>query len=332
MTTPGDFSTYLEGLLHGTYDCVDRISLRGYYPMGQTSGGLLTWWNQLHPGVPLTAEPLRKMAGDFGRRVNAYARKKGIPIHYCQLGDKTKPARAEKLRPNDPNFPGVFVILVAKAPALVWQAKNNCQGKLVLRRPKSWPLVHHYHFHILDKEWGHLTIKMSGHPPFGLQISLNGHEWVQRQAQKQAISWVKEGNCFVSGSDLAGGAGGTTGGLQFGTTGPAQAKPLQGGLPEQERGLRPAQTPRQVLGRANPQNATVSGAATGYTDVGSPADTARASDQTGSVWSLSAKAWPSTQEHSPTGCPLPTPPMRNARHLTNSQNRRLISKPYARYD
>src|SRR6516164_8725269 len=45
---------------------------------------------------------------------------------------------------------------------------------------------------------------MSGHPPFGLQISLNGHEWVKRQAQKQAISWVKEGNCFVGGSELAG--------------------------------------------------------------------------------------------------------------------------------
>jgi hypothetical protein len=27
---------------------------------------------------------------------------------------------------------------------------------------------------------------------------------VKRQAQKQAISWVKEGNCFVGGSDLAG--------------------------------------------------------------------------------------------------------------------------------
>src|SRR6185436_15115825 len=172
--------------------------------LGQTSGGLLTWWNQLHPGVALTAEHLRRMAGDFGRRVNAYANEHGIPIHYCELGDKTKHARAEKLRPQDPSFQGVFLILVAKAPALVWQAKNNRAGKIVLRRPKSWPLVYHYHFHILDPEWGHLTIKMSGHPPFGLQISLNGHEWVQRQAQKQAISWVKAGNCFVGGSDLAG--------------------------------------------------------------------------------------------------------------------------------
>jgi hypothetical protein len=204
MLTSDDFSTYVADLLNGTYDCVDRISLRGYFPMGQTSGGVLTWWDQLHPGVQLTAEHLRGMAGDLGRRINAYAKKHQIPLEYCELGDKTKHARAQKLRPQDPAFQGVFAIFVAKAPALVWQAKNNPQGKVVLRRPKGWPLVYHYPFHILDKEWGHLTIKMSGHPPFGLQISLNGHEWVERQAQKRAICWVKEGNCFVGGSDLAG--------------------------------------------------------------------------------------------------------------------------------
>jgi hypothetical protein len=27
-----------------------------------------------------------------------------------------------------------------------------------------------------------VTIKMSGHPPFGAQIMLNGHEFVARQA------------------------------------------------------------------------------------------------------------------------------------------------------
>lgn len=204
MPTPDEFSTYLADLLHGTYDCVDRISLRGYFPLGQTSGGLLTWWNQLFPNTPLTQPRLRQFSGDLGRRVQAYARKHQIPVCHFLVGDKTKHAHARRLLPTDPNFQGVFAIFVAKAPALLWQAKNNRAGKIVLRRPKSWPLVYHYHFHILDQEWGHLTIKMSGHPPFGLQISLNGHEWVQRQAQKQAISWVKEGNCFVGGSDLAG--------------------------------------------------------------------------------------------------------------------------------
>jgi hypothetical protein len=31
MPTPDDFSTYFTDLLKGTYDCVDRISVRGYF-------------------------------------------------------------------------------------------------------------------------------------------------------------------------------------------------------------------------------------------------------------------------------------------------------------
>ena len=49
MPTPDDFSTYVADLLNGTYDCVDRVSLRGCFPMGQTSGGVLMGWNQLYP-------------------------------------------------------------------------------------------------------------------------------------------------------------------------------------------------------------------------------------------------------------------------------------------
>ena len=204
MKTPDELSSYLADLLEGTYDCTDRISIRGYFPLGQTSGGLLTWWNKLFPQTPLTEERLRKLAGDFGRRVAAYASKHKIALRYFAVGEKDKHAQAEKLRPEDPKYRGVFAIFVSKGSALVWQAKNNQEGKVVLRRPKSWPLVNHYHFHIIDPEWGHVTIRMSGHPPFGVLISLNGHEWVKRQAQKQGIDWVKESNCFVGGSDLAG--------------------------------------------------------------------------------------------------------------------------------
>src|SRR4029450_10126014 len=47
---------------------------------------------------------------------------------------------------------------------------------------------------------GHLTFKMSGHPPFGVQVMLNGDEWVERRAQTRTLPAVKEGNCFVGGS------------------------------------------------------------------------------------------------------------------------------------
>jgi hypothetical protein len=55
----------------------------------------------------------------------------------------------------------------------------------------------------MDPEWGHLTIKLSGHPPFGAQIILNGHEWVALKVQAAGIGFTKEGNCFTRIADPA---------------------------------------------------------------------------------------------------------------------------------
>src|SRR5712691_4069387 len=144
MTPSDDFTDYLDELLSGRYDCVDRIVLNGYFPLGQTSGGLLTWWNRLFPGTPLDKQGLREMAGDFSRRVYAFAKKHNIVLMHCAIGQKDKHALAEKHVPENPDFQGVFLILVAKAPALVWEAGKNGKGQLVLRRPKKWPLVNHF--------------------------------------------------------------------------------------------------------------------------------------------------------------------------------------------
>jgi hypothetical protein len=44
---------------------------------------------------------------------------------------------------------------------------------------------------------------MCSYPPFGAQVILNGHEWVERQARRRRVAAVKDGNCFIDGSDFA---------------------------------------------------------------------------------------------------------------------------------
>ena len=56
----------------------------------------------------------------------------------------------------------------------------------------------------MDPPWGHVTIKMSGHPPFGAQVILNGHEYVACQARAAGIGFAKEGNCFTDIADPQG--------------------------------------------------------------------------------------------------------------------------------
>jgi hypothetical protein len=64
-----------------------------------------------------------------------------------------------------------------------------------VKRP--YPHVNHFSFHILDQDWGHVVIKLSGHPPFPAQIILNRHEYLARQAERNRIPFTKEGNCFT---------------------------------------------------------------------------------------------------------------------------------------
>ena len=58
----------------------------------------------------------------------------------------------------------MFLILVGRAQAPVWDVSANLEPK------KPMPYVNHYSFHILDPQWGHITIKISGHPPFPAQV------------------------------------------------------------------------------------------------------------------------------------------------------------------
>jgi hypothetical protein len=199
-----EFSEYYADFLDGSYDCVDRIVLNAYFQLGQTPGGLRVWWRQLYGSDDnLDTEHLMRIAGRFSRRVRAYAKAHHIPVIDCRK-DERKHELAEQYLPQDPDFTGVFVILVGRAPAPVWEVKQSKTGQSIdIRRKKPYPYVNHYSFHLMDPDWGHLTIKLCPHPPFNAQIILNGHEYVARQADKAALAYTKEGNCFTDISDPA---------------------------------------------------------------------------------------------------------------------------------
>src|ERR1035438_7211419 len=178
------FSEHYQDLIEGIYDCSDRIVLNAYFPMGQAPGGMLVWWRALYGGdEDMDTAHLMRMAGRFSRRVRAFAEAKGIPIVDCAPKVKKFEIAQADLCKHD-GRPGVFLILVAKSRAPVWEVERTKSGKVgAIRRKEPMPFVNHYSFHIWDAEWGHVTIKMSGHPPFGAQIILNGHDYVSRSEE-----------------------------------------------------------------------------------------------------------------------------------------------------
>jgi hypothetical protein len=192
-------STLYQDLLSGSYDCVDRIVLNAYSRMGHHPGGFRLWWRQLTGSdATLDNAHVMRLAGRFGRRIRGYAKANNIPVVNCSAGER-KHDLAEEYLARTSIAQGLFLILIGRAQAPVWDVSANHH----IEKKKPMPYVNHYSFHILDAEWGHITIKISGHPPFPAQIMLNGHEYVACQARKAGITFTKQGNCFTDVSHPA---------------------------------------------------------------------------------------------------------------------------------
>jgi hypothetical protein len=201
MKAKDSLSEHYTPVLEGVYDCIDRIVLNAYCPMLITPGGVRNWYRIMENGdYDMSDANMMRYAGRFSRRVQSFCKKKNIPFVYFKTGER-KHEEAEMIKPKDKSFIGIYAVFVSRAPSLLWEVKRFDNNSIDIRRKKKTSLVNHYYFHIMDKKWGHITIRMCAHPPFSCNIILNGHEWVERHADYNKLEVTKEGNCFTSYND-----------------------------------------------------------------------------------------------------------------------------------
>ena len=86
------------------------------------------WWRELYGSdEDLDNNHLMRMAGRFSRRLRAWAEANGIPVEYCAPKVRKHEIAEEQLSAAKMK-PGLFLILVSKAPALVWEAQRTPPG------------------------------------------------------------------------------------------------------------------------------------------------------------------------------------------------------------
>src|SRR6476660_4924992 len=125
------FTERYGDLLAGSYDCVDRIVLNAYFPLGHNPGGFRVWWRRWHDDGDrdLDNAHLMRLAGRFARRVRASAAANGIPVIDCKRGERKHEIAEEYLATHRVDR-GVFLIFVARAVAPVWEVTRSTGGVL----------------------------------------------------------------------------------------------------------------------------------------------------------------------------------------------------------
>jgi hypothetical protein len=196
-----ELSKRYGGLLAGVYDCVDRIVLNAYCSLGHNPGGFRVWWRRLHDNSEehLDNTHLMRMAGRFSRRVRAFAKANGIPVIDCGRGER-KHQLAEAYLATHTVGVGMFLILVARAAATVWEVKRSAKG-VIGNLEKRPPTSTTPRFTSWTPTGATSRSSCRGIRRSARRSSPDGHEWVALKAQAAGIGYTKEGNCFTAVAD-----------------------------------------------------------------------------------------------------------------------------------
>ena len=129
------------------------------------------------------------------------AGEQGRPVRYLASSQTNKEAVALKIAQSDGIKQGLIAVLSCVEPCMSYEIFRNPDTKhleLVSRLRKGLCLYHYF----IDPIFGFMNARIQTWLPFGIQVCLNGREWLARQMDKAGIRYRRRDNCFPWVSDV----------------------------------------------------------------------------------------------------------------------------------
>ena len=193
--------SYYPEIIKGKLSTFDRIMIKGH---------LCSLYQENNQKYLLNGEKV--LFKDFG--TYSQSRTKEIQMHARRLAQEcarpyisldsyriSKEKKALEIMERDGIKEGLICVIGCVEMCNPFTTvRNPKSGKLVLVS-KPRPGLHVY-FYYMDKELGFMHVRLETWFPFGIQIYINGREYLSRQLDKANISYLRYDNCFLDISDI----------------------------------------------------------------------------------------------------------------------------------
>ena len=197
-----DFVRAHEKDIIGVLNGFDRLVLRGTLRRLVLSGGMAGYLYSL--GVLL--KDFGAFADEQTKRLRKAsleaAEQLGRPIVYLSKPQISKEETARAIAEQDGVTEGLVCILKAVESCQSFGIYRNRKTKRLELEPRKRQGLALYHYWI-DPTFGFLGARIQTWFPFGIQVCLNGREWLARQMDAQGLRYQRRDNCFVWIEDLA---------------------------------------------------------------------------------------------------------------------------------
>src|SRR5262249_52861037 len=136
----------------------------------------------------------------------AFAAKAGRSYQYLERAHtagrgRSKEDLAREIAERDGIREGRIAGFAAGGASLSFHVRGNREAhKLEVVRGARKCL--HFYFYIMDREFGFMHVRLQSWFPFGIQVYVNGHEWLCRQLERRKVGFRRSDNKILQVDNL----------------------------------------------------------------------------------------------------------------------------------
>jgi hypothetical protein len=191
------FKEKIKGVLSG----FDRMIIKGHILQLFSDSGKKYFMSQENVLLKDFGTYAEQTTKSLKAHVEKIAEDSQRPLIYLNSSKLSKEGTALEILKNDPINEGLVCILSSLELCDSLEIKKNLETqKLELKNGKRKCL--HYYFYFLDKEFGFMHVKLQTWFPFGMQIYINGREYIAKQLDKAGIAYSRYDNSFTHIDDI----------------------------------------------------------------------------------------------------------------------------------
>ena len=198
------FTRLFGSLLLFVYHCFDRVVINGYLS-GLSRPGQVVHFFQNVVGEPVIGkEVLSRRTNEYQAWVEAFACNHA-PIEWAEpkvrKEDYVRPALRRMERAGQH---GVYFILKSMEQGQTFRstvprfATNDPNYRILARQRSRFT---HYYFYIRDETLGPMVIRVASFFPFQTTYYLNGHNFIEKELDREKVGFRKNDNAFLAVSD-----------------------------------------------------------------------------------------------------------------------------------
>jgi len=199
------FAKLFGSLLVFVYHCFDRVVIHGYLSGLSRPEQVVYFFQNVVGEAVIGKEVLSRRTNEYQGWVEAFARNHNTPIEWAERGarkeDYVRPALRRMERQK---HPGVYFILKSMEQGNTFRSTvpkfpTTDPHYRILGRQRS--RFTHYYFYIRDERLGPMVMRVASFFPFQTTYYLNGHSFIEKELNREEVSFRKNDNAFLAVSD-----------------------------------------------------------------------------------------------------------------------------------